>query len=84
MKKLDFFVTDVMNVDKNVKKSCILKIQSGVSRVSGDKSSLEFAKNAKNHGLEMAFPNALSRVKNNNKNNLKCRYKMHCIYVIRD
>ena len=51
-----------MNVDKNVKKSFILKIRSGVSRVSGGKSSLEVAKNAENPALEMAFLNALSRV----------------------
>ena len=32
-KILDFYVTDVMNFDKNVKKSFLLKIESGVSRV---------------------------------------------------
>ena len=52
MIKVDFYVTDVMNFDKNVKKSFVLKIESGVSRVSGGKSSLKFAKKEKNHALE--------------------------------
>ena len=63
MTKVDFYVTDVMNFDKNVKKSFVLKIESGVSRVSGGKSSLKFAKKAKNHALEVALPFRLPRVK---------------------
>ena len=62
MTKLDFYVTDVMNFYKNVKKSSSSKIQSGVFEVPSCKSSQEFAKKSKNHVLEMAFLFCLSRV----------------------
>ena len=52
-----------MNFDKNVKKSFILKIQSGISKISGGKRSLEFAENAKNDVLEIEFLKRLSQVK---------------------
>ena len=62
MRKLDFYVFRIINFDKNVKKSSISKIGSGVSRVSSGKSSLKFAKKAKNHELGAPLLTRLAQV----------------------